>query len=344
MKVAQLYDFHTIKIEEIPVPNIQDDEVLVKTKACGICSGDVMQWYIENKAPLVLGHEPAGEIVKLGKKIENSLNFKVGDRVFVHHHAPCMACKYCRRKDFVQCDTWKNSKIIPGGISEYFVVPEIILKRDTLKLPESLSFESAALIEPVACVIKSFKRSYIKKGDTLLVLGLGFMGLVHIILGRYFGATFIIGADKVPYRLAKAIELGADEVIDISQSDIREKLSTITKGYMADIVIVCPNTVVAMQDGLQCVGRGGTVILFAPAQPGELLSLDPNHIYFKDITITTSYSCGPEDTKDALRFIEIGAVDSTALITHRFSIEETEKAYRITSQATNSLKCMIKFD
>ena len=156
MRVARLYSFSDIRIEDIPVPEIGPGDALMRTRASGICSGDVMPWYIEKKAPLVLGHEPAGEIVEVGNSVTS---FKPGDRVFTHHHAPCLECRYCRRGDHVQCETWKNTKIIPGGISEYILIPEINLKNDTLKLPDSVSFEDGTLIEPTACVIKGLKRA-----------------------------------------------------------------------------------------------------------------------------------------------------------------------------------------
>ncbi len=344
MKVARLYSFSNIVIEDIPIPEIGNEEALIKTKACGICSGDVMQWYIEKKAPLVLGHEPAGEIIKIGKDLSHSTPFAVGDRVFVHHHAPCMICKYCHRNDFVQCDKWRQSNIIPGGISEYFVVPKINLLNDTLKLPDELSYEDGALIEPVACVVKSLRRSSIKDGDTLLVIGLGVMGQFHLMLGHRYGADKIIGVDMVPYRLNKAIESGADEVIDVSKENLTEALSNLTSGHMADVVIVCPNSIEAIKQGLSCVARGGTLMLFAPAKPEELLTIDPNYIYFRDINIKTSYSCGPDDTRYALRFIQRGLINAKKLVTHRFSIDETAKAFKITAEAKDSLKCMVIFN
>src|SRR4030043_65190 len=156
MKIAKLYTFNDIRIEDIPVPKIGPGDALIKTKASGICSGDVMSWYIEKKAPLVLGHEPAGEIVQVG---DNITSFKPGDRIFTHHHAPCLACRYCRRGDHVQCETWKNTRIVPGGISEYILIPEINLKNDTLKLLDNVSFEDGTLVEPTACVLKGFKRA-----------------------------------------------------------------------------------------------------------------------------------------------------------------------------------------
>jgi L-iditol 2-dehydrogenase len=349
MKVAKLYSFNDIRIEDVSVPQTGQRDALIKTKACGICSGDAMPWYIEKKAPLVLGHEPVGEIVKLGKELKNSLlvtrysSLSVGDRVFVHHHAPCLNCKYCRRGDYVQCDTWRNTKIVPGGISEYILIPEINLKNDTLKLPENMSYEDGTLIEPTACVVKSLKRASIKKGDTILIIGLGVMGQMHVLLAREFGAEKIIGADMIPFRLNKALEFGADHVIDVSKENFINRLKDLTNNFMADIVIVGPNSAIAMKEGIEAVAPGGTVVFFTPAKPNEMLSTDPNYIYFRDINIVTSYSCGPDDTRKALNLINKGLVTANKLITHRFSIDETEKAYRLTVEAKDSLKCLIVF-
>ncbi len=341
MKVARLYSFQDIRIENIPVPRIGPRDALLKTKACGICSGDVMPWYIEKKAPLVLGHEPAGEIVEVGSEVTS---FKPGDRVFVHHHAPCFSCRYCKRGDYVQCETWKNTKLVPGGVSEYILVPEINLENDTLTLPLSLNYEDGVLVEPAACVIKALKRAGIKPGDRVLVIGLGIMGQLHVLLSGKYGAGKIIGADLVPFRLERAKDFGADEVIDVSQADLVGSLKELTNGEMADIVIVGPNSIQAMQQGLASAGPGGTVVFFTPARPGEQLVIDPNDLYFRDINIVTSYSCGPADTADALEIIEAGLVNAQKLVTHRFPIEETAAAFRLTAEAKNSLKTMITFD
>lgn len=341
--MAKLYKFGDIRIEEIPLPEPSPKEALVRVKACGICSGDVMSWYIEKKAPLVLGHEISGEIIKIGDEIKAEISLKEGDKVAVHHHAPCMSCFYCKRGDFVQCETWKESKIIPGGLAEYIVVPEVNLKYDTLRLPDSLSFEQGALVEPVACVVKSLKRANIKKGDTVVVVGLGVMGQIHIMLAKEFGAERVIGTDMVPFRLKKALQAGADYVIDVSRENIYEKLKKITDGLMAQEVIVGPGNVNVIMDSLKLVSRGGTLLIFTPVPPEEKLSFSVNDIYFNDITITTSYSCGSDDMKEALKFIESGIVRSDLLITHRFKFEETKKAYEITALAKDSLKCMILF-
>lgn len=338
MKVARLHNFNDIRIENIPIPNIGINDALIKTKVCGICSGDVMKWYIEKKAPFVLGHEFTGEISSIGTNVSD---FNIGDRIFSHHHAPCLNCNYCNRGDFVQCDVWRNSKIIPGGISEYILIPDINLKNDSLKLPSNISNEDGALIEPVACVIKSLKRANIKSTDTMLVIGLGVMGQIHILLAREFGISKIIGADKVHFRLDKALQLGADYVINVSEENLIQRLRDLTNGLMANIVIVCPNSITAMQVGIKSSARGGSVVFFAPSEPFEKLDLDVNEIYFKDINLITSYSCGPDDTKRSLSFIQKRIITGDKLITHRFNIQETEVAYRLTSQAKDSLKCII---
>lgn len=338
MKIAKLYSFNDIRIEDIPVPEVGPKDALIKTKACGICSGDVMPWYIEKKAPLVLGHEPAGEIVEVGKEVTS---FKPGDRVFVHHHAPCFTCRFCRRGDYVQCETWKNTKIIPGGISEYILIPQINLENDTLNLPDNLSYEDGTLIEPTACVVKALKRVNVKRGDIVLVIGLGVMGLLNILLAKKYGAGKIIGADIVPFRIEKAKEFGADEVIDVSKYNLIESLKELTDGTMADLVVVGPNSADAMRDGIASAGAGGRVLFFTPAKPGEQLTIEPNDLYFKDINIITSYSCGPTDTADALKIIEEGTVRAEQLITHRFPIEETAAAFRIAAEAKDSLKSVI---
>jgi len=340
MKVAKLYSFHDIRIEDVPVPRIGPRDALLKTKACGICSGDVMPWYIEQKAPLVLGHEPAGEIVEVGKEV---ISFKAGDRVFTHHHAPCFTCRACRRGDYVQCETWKNTKIEPGGISEYILIPEINLENDTLNLPDNLSFEDGTFIEPAACVVKALKRAKIRHGDTVLVIGLGVMGQLHVLLSRKYGAEKIIGADMVPFRLNKAKKFGADEVIDVSKDDLINTLKDLTEGNMADLVIVGPNSAEAMRQGLSAAGAGGKIVLFTPAKPGEQLTINPNDLYFKDINIFTSYSCGPTDTADALDIIAEGTVQAEELITHRFPIEEAAEAFMLTAEAKDSLKAVITF-
>lgn len=340
MKVARLYSFTDIRIEEMPIPVPGPGEALMRTAASGICSGDVMPWYIERKAPLVLGHEPAGEIVEVGQGVRA---FKPGDRVAAHHHAPCGVCRHCMRGSAVQCPTWRESRIIPGGMAEYILIPAINLSNDTLRLPEGVSFEDGTLVEPLGCVMKSIKRSGFVAWDTALVIGLGVMGMLHVLAFKALGAGRIIGADMVRYRLDKALSLGATDVIDASVGPLPEALRELTAGDMADVVIVGPGSSRALKEGLSSAAPGGVVVMFTPLAPGEGLSLEPNELYFRDVSLITSYSTGPAETRAALGLIERGAVRSGMVVTHRFALERTAEAYRLTAEARDSLKCLVIF-
>ncbi len=340
MKIARLYSFSDIRIEEVPIPVPGPGDALVGSRACGICSGDVMPWYIEKKAPVVPGHEPAGEIVETGSDVAS---FRTGDRVFLHHHAPCLSCRFCRRGDYVQCDTWRASQIIPGGLAEYILVPAVNLQNDTIILPESVSYDDATLIEPAACVVKGLRRARVLRGDTVLLIGLGVMGMIHLLILKERGAGQVIAADRVPYRLRKAIEFGADAVIDVNRTVLKEGVKDLTGGKMAELVVVGPNSADVMSQGLDCVRPGGQVLFFTPAKPGERLTIDPNYLYFRDIDIITSYSCGPDDTVEASGLIAKKVISADKLVTHRFPLERTEEAFRLTSQAGDSLKALIVF-
>jgi L-iditol 2-dehydrogenase len=234
--------------------------------------------------------------------------------------------------------------LLPGGISEYILIPEINLENDTLNLPDSLSYEDGTFIEPLACVIKGMKRAKVRRDDTVLVIGLGFMGILNGIIAKRYGAGKVIGADRVPYRLNRAITLGFDDVIDVSKAGLDKSLKEITGGEMAQLVIIVPNSADAIMDGLSSIGKGGTLIMFSPVKPDERLTINPNELYFKDASIVTSYSCGPTDTADALEIIKEGTVRAEKLITHRFPIEKTAEAFRLTAEARDSLKSVIVFE
>src|SRR6202140_1604465 len=212
MQVARLYDFGDIRVEQDLRPAPGPDEILVRVRACGICSGDIMPWYIRRKAPLVLGHEPVGVVEEAGAAVRD---FKRGERVFVHHHAPCFQCAACRRGEYVQCPTWRATNIRPGGMAEFFLV-SADNQRDTLKLSDSVSDADGVLIEPAACVVKSLKRSGLKPGESVLVIGLGIMGMMHVVLARHLGAGYIVGADLFETRARRATARGADVGLVVS--------------------------------------------------------------------------------------------------------------------------------
>lgn len=338
MKAAVAHNFNDIRIEEMPIPEVGAREALVKVSACGICSGDVMPWYIRKKAPIILGHEPAGTIVEIGKDVEK---FKVGDRVAMHHHAPCFTCRFCRRGDYVQCDTWRKSRLFPGGIAEYVKIPEENLQGDTLLIPEGVSMEDATLTEPTACVVKGLKRAQIRPGDIVLVTGLGTMGQLNILLAKHYGAKMVIAADFQKFRCDYAKKSGADVVVNLKEQDLFEAVKDATGGVMADIVVVGPSSIKAMEDGIRCCGRGGTVLLFTPTPKEENLLINPHDIYFNEISLVPSYSCGPFDTREALELIEMGVVTAKKIVTHRFPLEEAGEAFNVTADAGDSIKALV---
>ena len=339
MRVARLYKADDIRIEDDPMPAAGPGEAVVRTRACGICTGDIMGWYMERKAPLVFGHEPAGEIVEVGDGVRD---FSVGDRVFVHHHAPCGDCHHCRRGHHVHCATWRKTKLTPGGMAEYFLVARENLANDTLRLPDSVDFDAGSLVEPAACVVKSLGRAAMVAGETLLVIGLGIMGQLHVALAKAAGHR-VIAADRVPFRIDKARALGADVTVHVDEQDLVETVRDACDGRGADAVVVGPGSIEAMETGILATGPGGRVVLFTTSQPHERLTVSPHDLYFDEISIVPSYSCGPDDTRAALAAIADGTIDCGELITHRYRLERVRDALETAGDVGRALKTVIEF-
>jgi L-iditol 2-dehydrogenase len=314
MRAAVLYDVDDVRIEDRPVPQLSDGEVLVRTMASGICSGDVMSWYIRRKAPLVLGHEPAGIVAEA----RGDAPFAAGDRVFVHHHAPCFECRACARGAYVQCATWRATKIDPGGMAEYFRVPRANL-RDTLVLPARIGFADASLIEPLGCVVKSLRRSGLVAGDRCYVIGLGVMGQLHVLAARALGAE-VFGGDFIAARRSVAERNGARAF------DPGETQRELPAG--ADVVICGPGSAAAMHAAFEAVAPGGTVVMFTPFAPETHLEVPPERFYFGDLRLVASYSCGPDDTRAALALVEQGIVTAEKLGATLVSLDQVPNAYR----------------
>jgi L-iditol 2-dehydrogenase len=341
MRAAKYFSRSDIRIEEVPVPTIGDGEALVKVKKNGICGSDLADWYMEPRAPMFFGHEPAGEIVEIGQGVKG---FEVGDRVFVHHHVPCFVCHHCIRGHFTMCETYKKTEIHPGGFAEYIKVPTLNLDRDTLELPEIVSYEEATTIEPIACAIKGMKRLDMHMGDTVAVIGAGFAGIVHIQLSRIFGAGKIFAVDAVTYRLEKAVEFGADGVVDYTRENIRTGIEKRNNGRLPDIVILATSSVEALKQGLDIAGKGATVYLFAPYQPGQTIPVDLYRFFFEETLMVSTYSSTHIDTREALSMIETGALLVKELITHQFPLEEIQKAFEIARRAQDSLKIVVSME
>jgi len=326
MRAAVLYDVDDIRIEDRDVPRPGDGELLVQTRASGICTGDIMAWYVRRKAPLVLGHEPAGVVAATGPGVAE---FSKGDRVFVHHHAPCFDCRMCARGDYVQCATWRQTAIDPGGLAEFFRVPAQNV-RDTLRLPEHVPFVDASLVEPLACVVKSLRRSGVRDGESLHVLGLGVMGLMHALVALSRGVR-VTGSDPIASRRENAQRLGVQTV----QPPQRPPA--------ADVVICGPGTPEALRDAFAAAAPGGTVVMFTPLEPGVPFTLDANDLYFRDVRLVPSYSCGPQDTREALELIAGGVVTAQRLGATLYSLEEAPQAYAAL-RSSSILKPIVTFE
>ncbi|GAC1527770.1 MAG: hypothetical protein NVS2B8_14390 [Vulcanimicrobiaceae bacterium] len=260
MRAAVMYDVDDIRIEERPLPALAAGDVLVRTGASGVCSGGLMPWYVRKKAPFVFGHEPAGTVVALGPPIDANASvhdiatpeLALGDRVFAHHHAPCLSCETCRCGRFVQCATWRATALEPGGMSEYFRVPHANLV-DTLRLPAAVSFVDASLVEPLGCVVKSLRRALAiaparslvphdsdavdLRGTTVYVIGAGVMGLMHVAVAAALGAT-VYASDYHASRRDVARALGAVDAFEPASAQAALVAATGTR--LADTTICGP--------------------------------------------------------------------------------------------------------
>ena len=351
MRAAVMYAVDDIRIEERPLPALEPGDALLRMAACGVCGSDMMPWYVKKKAPFVFGHEPAGTVVALG---EGGASVKLGDRVFPHHHVPCLDCDDCGAGRYVHCKTWRATFLDPGGMAEFVRIPRANLG-DTLVLPASLSFADGSLIEPLACVIKSLRRAFPDElrsgvvtangefaplaGRTLYMIGSGVTGLMHVALASSLGAT-VYASDFNETRLALARKLGA--TLTFQPTAALAGLREATGGALVDVTICGPGSPVAMSHAVETVRPDGTVILFTPIAPDERFAFDQSPAYFRDLRLISSYSCGPEDTKESLLAIERGIVNATRLETTSFAFPDVARAYDAMSEA-DVVKAIVTF-
>jgi len=332
------YNNRDVRLEEVPTPQIGPGELLVKVLASGVCGSDVMEWYRIKKAPRVLGHEIAGEIVKIGKGVDQ---YKMGDRVFVSHHVPCNTCQYCLNGFHTLCDTLRRTNFDPGGFAEYLRVPRINVDQGVFVLPDEISFEDGVFIEPLACVLRGQRIARLRPGQSVFVIGSGISGVLHIALARASGARWIIASDVDEYRLKAAKKFGADETIlakDVNPLEIRE----INQGRLADLVIVCAGAISAYIQALQSVDRGGTVLCFAPLEPG-LNFVFPFFDFWNDgISLLSTYGGSPFDITTAIELIRAQRLPLREMITHRLPLKETGLGFQLVAEAKDSIKVIIE--
>lgn len=339
MRVAKYYGIHDIRIEEMPVPEIRAGEALVRIMASGVCGSDVMHWYRAGKTPLVLGHEIAGVIEAVG---EGVTKYKKGDRVSASHHVPCNICHYCLNDHHTVCETLRKTSFSPGGFSEHVKLPLINVDRGVYLLPDELTYEEATFIEPLACVYRGQRKAGVKTGLSVLVIGSGISGLLHIQLAKTLGASLVVAADIVPYRLEAARRFGADEAVNAFEK-LPDIFRSINKGRPADIVVLTTGAEKAISQAFQSVDRGGTILFFAPSKEGLKIPMPVNELFWRnEITLTSSYAANYNEHMTAMELIRQKRVNVRDMITHRLPLADIQKGFSLVEDAGESIKVIIE--
>ena len=348
MRVVAAYTFDDVRLEERTVPEPGHGEALVRVRASGLCTGDLTPWYISQKAKkhggsVVLGHEAVGEIVARGEGAPH--RFQLGDRIIPHHHAPCLepACPYCRRNAYVQCPAWTRTGFRPGGMAEYMIVDANCLANDTQHIPDDLSDVDASLTEPTACCVKALaKRAGLVPGGTLVILGLGVMGMLNLRVATALHDGPILAVDLIEWRLEQARRHGAHATLHAGRCDdlvaaIRER----TGGHGAESILCGPGHVPLMRQALDALAPGGTVCYFMSSERDTEFTYAPFDAYFRELTITHSYSAGPDDMRMALQLIQRGVVRAEDVVTRQVPLEELPQAYRDAATPGEHLKTVV---
>lgn len=322
MRLARYIGNGEVAITHEEAPTCPPGGILVRTEACGLCSGELMSWYMDKKIPHVIGHEMAGIVEE-----SQDERFPLGARVFAHHHAPCGECRWCQLGRYVHCDTWKKTKLIPGGMAEVFGVPAANLA-DTLVV-DALRPQDAALIEPLACVAKSIRLAKrIHSGGTSAVIGLGVMGLLHMFaLEKESPIGFDFNSSRREWAASKGLT-----AVDPTDGVPENAFS---------VVYVCPGSQAAFDSAIRMAEPEGVVVMFAPLGPGEDLKI-PQSVYFKDLQIVNSYSCGPNDTAVAAEWLAEGRVTAEQVVSHFIGIDDLPPMY-VEMKAGRILKPMVLF-
>jgi len=342
MKAAIVKGDSNIEIKDITKPSLGPDDILVKMHACGICGSDVEKVFGKyGQASMKLGHEPAGTITEVGSEI---LDFSVGDRVFTHHHVACYSddCHECNHGNETMCKKYYESNLEPCGLADEYVVPGWNVKHGgVLKIPDNMSFEEAAMIEPLACCIRSWNKFTHKTNDSVAILGVGPTGIMHALLAKYYGLKEVFCLDLNDYRLDFAQKL---ETITIHSDDptASEIIKTnLQHPFGVDIVIVATGNLKALQDAVTFVRKGGTIVMFGVPSKGATVELDMSKVYSKSITIVNSYAASDMDTIHALDLISNKQIDVSQLITHKYNLQECQQAFVHAKSGDNAMKIII---
>lgn len=320
MKAARVEADGTVCIVDLPIPVCPEGGVLMRVEACGLCSGELMDWYMRSKAPHVLGHEVSGVVIE-----SQDVRFPPGSRIAPHHHAPCGGCEACIRGAPVHCETWRSTRLEPGGMAEYCAVDAKNLA-DTARM-DAVAPADAALVEPVGCVVKSVRRARLRAGDRVAVVGLGALGMVHMIVTREYDP---VGFEPNAARREWALRLG----LTAREPDFSERFTS---------VFVCPGSAEALRFALDIAAPDARIVRFAPGAPGDGFELDLCHSYFREVNLLHSYSCGPEEFAAAADLIRRGVVSAERVVSDFVPLEGLPVAYG-RMRSAQILKAMVRFD
>ncbi len=335
-----------ITLEEVPVPEISADEMLVRVVACGICSTDLKKIeYGLVPGPRIFGHETAGTVVRTGR---NVTKFTPGQRVALHHHIPCRDCFYCRRRLFSQCEFYRRTGTTAGfepaggGFAEYVRVMDWILEHGTLAVPDDITSEEASFLEPLNTCLRALDNAAMEPGEVVLVFGQGPVGLLFTQAARCDGAV-VIGLDLMETRLDLSRKLGSTLAMNPQSDDVKGTIAQITEGRGADLAIVATANPQAVQAAQKLVRRGGRVLLFAQTVPGEMISVDASSICMEEKKLIGSYSASVDLQEKAARLIFRRQVDVACLISHRLPLDRLPEGIDLAMRPTeNSLKVIIQ--
>lgn len=327
MKAIRYYAPQDIRYEEVQVKEPNENEVLVKIEAALTCGTDIKTFrrghpVLIKTTPSGFGHEFAGTVVKVG---ENVVDFKIGDRVVAANSAPCGKCFYCQKKQYNLCE---NLDLLNGAYAEYITIPERIVAKNLLKLPNGLSFEKAAFCEPLANVVHGVERTNIQPGDTVGVFGIGPIGLMFARLAKLKGAK-VIAAGRNPLKLEMAKEFAlADEIVDLKKYQYPEKIfKSFTKDNRGlDVAVECVGLPEVWEQMFNLVRKGGKVHLFGGCKSGTTVNLDTRRLHYDEVQIISVFHHTPQYFRQALDLIADGHVDVTKLITKKMHLSEAKAA------------------
>jgi L-iditol 2-dehydrogenase len=340
MKTAFVREPSTISIEETEKPVLDSGEILVQMHACGICGSDLEKVFGQyGQSSMKLGHEPAGVVLDVGSKV---VDFKKGDRVFTHHHVACYSCHYCKHDNETMCKKYSETNLSPCGLSEEYIVPEWnVFHGGVLKLPDSMTFEEAAMIEPLACCVRSWNKLNFQEGDSAAIFGVGPTGMMHVMLAQSKNFSDIFCFDVNDYRLEFAKKFNVTKTINSKDEKRFGQILDKTDGLGVDIAIVATSSLKALDDAVEMVRKGGTVLMFGVPSKGSKIDLDMSKIYSKEITLITSYAASDVDTKESLLLIESSKINVSQLVTHTYSILDSQKAFDHAKSGENAMKIII---